>query len=110
MPSGQCLIMNPIELTWLAVVNLHAGSGKTASLWREAEQLLVKMGICHDNKYTDYKYHAAGIAYRAAAKGFRRFIAVGGDGTVSAVADGLLRNPSETLPLGVLYAGTSPAF
>lgn len=96
MLSGQCLIMNPIEQTWLAVVNLHAGSGKTASLWREAEQLLVKMGICHDNKYTDYKYHAAGIAYRAAAKGFRRFIAVGGDGTIHEVLEGIMKYVGES--------------
>ena len=64
--------MKDIERVWLAVVNLHAGSGKTASLWREAERLLEKMKIQHDNKYTDYKYHAADIAYRAASKGQRQ--------------------------------------
>ena len=84
-------IMKDIGRIWLAVVNLHAGSGKTASLWREAELLLEKMKIQHDNKYTDYKYHAADIAYRAAVKGFRRFIAVGGDGTIHEVLEGVMR-------------------
>ena len=46
----------------------------------------------------------------AGARNVDAVVAVGGDGTISAVADGLLRNPSETLPLGVLYAGTSPDF
>ena len=81
---------------WLAVVNLHAGSGKTASLWREAENLLVKMKIKYDNKYTDYKYHAAGIAYGAASSGFRKFIAVGGDGTVHEVLEGIMRYVEES--------------
>ena len=83
--------MKVSERVWLAGVNLHAGSGKTASLWREAERLLEKMKIQHDNKYTDYKYHAADIAYRAASKGFRRFIAVGGDGTIHEVLEGIMR-------------------
>ena len=46
----------------------------------------------------------------AAARNADAVVAVGGDGTISAAADGLLRNPDETLPLGVLYAGTSPDF
>ena len=76
---------------WLAVVNLHAGSGKTAAIWKEAERLLEEKHIPHDNKYTDFKYHAAEIAYKAAASGFRRFIAVGGDGTIHEVLEGIMR-------------------
>lgn len=92
--------MKDLRRVWLAVVNLHAGSGKTASLWREAEHLLEKLGIQHDNKYTDYKYHASGIAYRAASKGFRRFIAVGGDGTIHEVLEGVMKFVDESSALG----------
>ncbi len=85
---------------WLAVVNLHAGSGKTASIWREAERLLVEKQVLHDNKYTDFKYHAAEIAYKAASDGFRRFIAVGGDGTIHEVLEGVMKFVDESAAAG----------
>ncbi len=46
----------------------------------------------------------------AAASGFDVVAACGGDGTVNAVAEGILRNPDRSLKMGVLYAGTSPDF
>ena len=87
--------MQESEQVWLAVVNLHAGSGKTASLWKAAEKLMDRMDIRHDNKYTDFKYHAAEIAYEAAASGFRKFIAVGGDGTIHEVLEGIMKYVGE---------------
>ncbi len=44
------------------------------------------------------------------ASGFDAVAAVGGDGTVNAVADGVMKNPEKSLKFGVLYAGTSPDF
>ena len=88
--------MQESEQVWLAVVNLHAGSGKTASLWKAAEKLMDRMDIRHDNKYTDFKYHAAEIAYEAAASGFRKFIAVGGDGTIHEVLEGIMKYVGES--------------
>jgi len=46
----------------------------------------------------------------SAASGFDIVAACGGDGTVNAVAEGVLRNPDRSLKMGVLYAGTSPDF
>lgn len=44
------------------------------------------------------------------AEGFDAVVAVGGDGTINAVADGVMKNPDKNLKFGVLYAGTSPDF
>lgn len=44
------------------------------------------------------------------ADGFETVVACGGDGTVNAVASGVLANRNRTLKFGVLYAGTSPDF
>lgn len=82
--------MEHIELVWFAVVNPHAGSGKTLSHWKKAEALLQQKGIRYECRTTDCKSHAEEMAYTAASEGFRRFIAVGGDGTVHEVLDGIM--------------------
>ncbi|MCR5414977.1 MAG: hypothetical protein K6F50_09680 [Kiritimatiellae bacterium] len=44
------------------------------------------------------------------ASGYEAVVACGGDGTVNAVAGGVLANPDDALKFGVLYTGTSPDF
>lgn len=44
------------------------------------------------------------------AKGYEAVVACGGDGTINAVAGGLLENSDTSLKFGVIYAGTSPDF
>ena len=44
------------------------------------------------------------------ASGYDAVVACGGDGTVNAVAAGVLENPDRSLKFGVLYQGTSPDF
>ena len=74
--------MTNIKDIWFAVVNPNAGSGKTMSEWNEAERLLFARGI----KYVFATPVSLSDSYNkildACATGYRRFIAVGGDGTV----------------------------
>ena len=44
------------------------------------------------------------------ASGYEAVVACGGDGTVNAVAGGVLENLDTSLKFGVIYAGTSPDF
>lgn len=44
------------------------------------------------------------------ASGYEAVVACGGDGTVNAVAAGVLENPDHALKFGVIYEGTSPDF
>ena len=44
------------------------------------------------------------------ATGYEAVVACGGDGTVNAVARGVLANRDNALKFGVLYTGTSPDF
>ena len=44
------------------------------------------------------------------ASGYEAVVACGGDGTVNAVASGVLENSDRSLKFGVLYQGTSPDF
>ena len=94
---------------WFTIVNLNAGSGKTVSIWRKAEILLAKAGIPYDNKYTDCKYHATEIAFQAASEGYRKFIAVGGDGTIHEVLEGIMKYACGTESVSVSVSDFSIA-
>ena len=73
------------------IVNPRAGSGKTMYEWLPAERRLKRLGIPCDIAMTDHKRHATALAQHAAAEGYRRIIAVGGDGSLHEVFNGICR-------------------
>jgi len=76
---------------WFAVVNPHAGSGKTISEWQKAEIRLRQMRIHYTSAKSEHINHAVELTADAAAKGYRKFVAVGGDGTVHDVLNGIMK-------------------
>ena len=87
--------MDDIKTEWFFIVNPRAGSGKTMSLWVPAEQKLQKLGISFVTAMTDHKRHATELAFEAAHKGYRRIVAVGGDGSLHEVLSGIARHCDE---------------
>lgn len=81
---------NNIEGSWLVVVNPHAGGGRTALEWKRIEKLLNDRNVPYEARMTDCKLHASQMAFEAARDGYRRFIAVGGDGTIHEVLGGVM--------------------
>ncbi len=75
---------------WYTIVNPHAGSGKTMSKWVPAEEHLKKLGVPIHTVYTTHKHHAAELAAAAARMGYRKILAVGGDGSIHEVFEGVL--------------------
>lgn len=75
---------------WYVIINPHAGSGKTMAQWAIAEKRLAELDIPYTAAYTGYKAHAKQLAYEASASGFRRFLAVGGDGSVHEMFTGVM--------------------
>jgi diacylglycerol kinase family enzyme len=65
-------------------------------------------GVSFDTARTQGPGHARELAREA--KGFETVVAVGGDGTINEVLDGLLLSGRAEVEMGVLYAGTSPDF
>jgi diacylglycerol kinase (ATP) len=62
-------------------------------------------------RHTDHGGHATKIARQAVADGYRTVIAVGGDGTLSETANGVLAaNRSDSVRLGFVPAGTCNDF
>ena len=93
--------MSITKTDWYFIVNPRAGSGKTMSLWVPAEHKLQKLGIPFETAMTDHKRHATSLAHDAAAQGYMRIIAVGGDGSLHEALAGIAGYCDET--------GTDPA-
>lgn len=77
------------SMIWHAVVNVFAASKKAASLWEKAEELLKAEGIAFHSRKTGRTGNATELTFDACVAGYRRFLAVGGDGTVHDVLDGI---------------------
>ena len=77
----------------------HGRSGQHASDLRPTIETLGGA----DWHGTEYPGHAAEVAARAAEAGYTTVIALGGDGTVHEVINGLMRIPAEQRPrLGIV--------
>jgi diacylglycerol kinase (ATP) len=72
------------------VVNRVAAGGKTASVWPAIEKELRSLGLAFDSRFTEAPNHATALAREAVEQGYETVVAVGGDGTVNEVVNGLL--------------------
>lgn len=104
--------MTTTKTEWYFIVNPHAGSGKTLSQWIPAEKYLESLGIPYVTAYTSHKRHATQLAFDAAEEGYRKIVAVGGDGSIHEVFNGLMKwcdgtstDPSEFY-IGVVPIGS----
>lgn len=104
--------MAGIKADWYCIINPHAGSGKTMSEWTKAEAALTQLSVPFKTSLTNYKFHAVTLAYEAALHGYRRLIAVGGDGSVHEILNGIMRYcteydcPPEDFYLAVIPIGS----
>lgn len=74
---------------WLAIVNVFAASKKAGSVWKRAAACLEEAGVNYKAEFTGGKYNATELSRNAAVRGYRKFIAVGGDGTIHDVLNGI---------------------
>lgn len=97
----------------MAIVNPAAGFGKCAKLLAPTMERLRAAGIQFDVAETKHSGHATEIARAAYREGYRKFIAVGGDGTSFEIVNGLFPQAwedAERPTLGFLPLGTGNSF
>lgn len=79
----------------------------------EITEHLTSRGLEHEIRFTEYAGHATDIAREAIAKGIRFLVAVGGDGTIHEVVNGMIADDKPAIDdpvLGVIAAGTGSDF
>jgi diacylglycerol kinase (ATP) len=87
------------------VFNPHSGKGRGARLMAPVLAALGAGGGTVEHGATARPGEESGLAEAAIERGFRRLVAVGGDGTWGNVANAILRS-GEAVTLGIIPAGT----
>ncbi len=87
------------------IVNSVADRGRCPRVMDELTAVLSARGVAFTATHTQAPGHAAALAREAALAGAETVVAVGGDGTVREVAEGLRASGLPT-PMGIVPAGT----
>ncbi|MEA3238563.1 MAG: diacylglycerol kinase family protein [Candidatus Bipolaricaulota bacterium] len=89
------------------IVNLIAGQGRCKEIFPEVRKELDRYNIDYDLHYTNEPEEATDVARMGIESGFTHIVAVGGDGTVNEVANGVV---GSNAALAVIPAGTGNDF
>src|SRR6266513_3870251 len=97
---------------FFAIVNPAAGGGRSAKLAGPALARLREKGLKIDVIASTGQGHAVQLAREAYDQGYRRFLAVGGDGTAHEILNGVFagRSAVQRITLGFLPLGTGNFF
>ena len=97
---------------FFAIINPAAGGGRSAKLAGSAMARLREKGLHADVIASAGPGHAVELAREAYEQGYRRFIAVGGDGTAHEILNGVFtgRDVTRRISLGLLPLGTGNSF
>jgi YegS/Rv2252/BmrU family lipid kinase len=94
---------------WLIVVNPNAGHERGKKDWHTIANLLQKHNITYKAQFTEARHHAIAITQLGISEGYRKIIAVGGDGTMNEVVNGIFNQsvcPTTEINLGMITVGT----
>jgi diacylglycerol kinase (ATP) len=97
----------------LLVCNPAAGGGGARKALPEVRSHLEARELAYDVRFTEHRGHATELTRQALSEGCRFVVAVGGDGTIHEVANGLIQDDRPVNPeavMGVVAAGTGADF
>jgi YegS/Rv2252/BmrU family lipid kinase len=98
---------------FFVVLNPWAGRGTAGRYRLQLEQQLREADASFDMVVTEAQGGATRLAWEAVERGYRTVVAVGGDGTINEVVNGLLfaeQNTGLRTPLGIVPLGTGSDF
>jgi YegS/Rv2252/BmrU family lipid kinase len=92
---------------YFLIVNLIAGQGRCKQVFPLVRAQLDRLGVDYDLHYTNEPHEATDVARMGIDAGFSHIVAMGGDGTVNEVANGLV---GAEATLAVIPAGKGNDF
>jgi diacylglycerol kinase (ATP) len=101
-------VYNPVADVHV-IVNPASGSGRARKRWPGISATLMEHGIDHEVSFTSGPNEATRIARELALAGTKTIVAVGGDGTVNEIINGMIENNvpvNQNTRLLVLPCGT----
>ncbi|MGI6070904.1 MAG: diacylglycerol/lipid kinase family protein [Blautia sp.] len=91
------------------IINPHSRTGQGKLVWLQLEQILKNKRISYEPHFTEYVGHAKKLARQLSdTPSPRTIIALGGDGTVNEVLDGLIL--SDAITFGFIPTGSGNDF
>ncbi|HCE85451.1 MAG TPA: hypothetical protein DEO99_04805, partial [Bacteroidetes bacterium] len=93
--------------TWAIIINPQSGAGKTKKKWQQIDAELQGLEVDFNLHWTESAGHAVEISQQCRAKGYTKFFAIGGDGTIQEVVNGAFaQGYSDEFVFGALPMGT----
>ena len=94
---------------WYIVFNPVSGGGKNKKQITSIKKLLVRYHLRFELSWTAYPHHEKLLVQNAIENGYRKFICIGGDGTLHHMVNGIMHQnqiASHKILLGVIPIGT----
>lgn len=93
---------------YFVIVNPNAGGGQAKKDWPKIQELLRIKNLDFDYSLTSHQRHAIKLSMNALKAGYRKLIAVGGDGTINEIVNGIMESSiaKTDIRLGVIMIGT----
>lgn len=103
------IILENDENSWFLIANPTAGNKHFSQQWKEIECYLKQYNIAFSYAFTAFSKHEIELVHTAIQKGYRKFISVGGDGTLHHVVNGIMLQTyvkTSNITIGVIPLGT----
>jgi YegS/Rv2252/BmrU family lipid kinase len=95
--------------TWYIIINPTSGNGSAIRKWEGIKNHLLARSVSFEYHFSQFHKHAITFAKEAANSGYKKIIAVGGDGTINQIVNGILQSINielSTIKVGIIPIGT----
>ncbi len=87
-----------MENMWYVIVNPTSGNGTPKKNWKRIISCLEAHHLLYKFTFSEYTNHEKELVQEALKEGYRKFICVGGDGTLHQVVNGVMTQDYVNLP------------